>query len=64
MVNLGQGRWMCGVCSYESKFKTNLYNHVEVKHLKYQMLYTCEYCSRSYKSRNSYNVHMSMYHKQ
>ena len=62
MRNIGQGRWTCKVCNYESK-STNVYNHVEVRHLHHPMVYTCGVCAKNYKSRNSYNVHVSMYHK-
>ena len=62
MLNVGQGRWMCKVCDYVSK-STNVYNHVEVKHMTEQMVYSCSVCPKTYKSRNSFNVHMSMTHK-
>lgn len=63
MLNVGQGRWMCSICNYVSK-STNVYNHVEVRHTEQKIVYTCSVCAKSYKSRNSYSVHMSMYHKQ
>ncbi|XP_023340278.1 zinc finger protein 131 isoform X4 [Eurytemora carolleeae] len=62
MANVGQGRWMCQVCDYVSK-STNVYNHVEVKHMTEQMVYSCTVCPKTYRSRNSFNVHMSMTHK-
>jgi hypothetical protein len=44
---------------------TNVYYHIEGRHAAphLQARYDCELCGKAYRSRNSYNVHMSTYHK-
>ena len=61
MVNLGGGKWQCAVCSHVTK-STNLYYHIESKHVQVSG-YSCGLCNKFCKGRNSYNVHMSTYHK-
>lgn len=61
MVNLGGGKWQCAVCYHVTK-STNLYYHIESKHVQISG-YTCQICHKLCKSRNSYNVHMSTYHR-
>ena len=55
------GKWQCNDCGFIAK-STNLYYHIESKHVSVSS-YACEHCGKSYKSRNSYNVHMSTYHR-
>jgi len=61
MISLGGGKWQCAVCSHVTK-STNLYYHIESKHVQASG-YTCGLCNKFCKGRNSYNVHMSTYHK-
>eukprot|EP00092_Neocalanus_flemingeri_P030183 GFUD01032761.1.p1 GENE.GFUD01032761.1~~GFUD01032761.1.p1 ORF type:complete len:350 (+),score=66.95 GFUD01032761.1:371-1420(+) len=62
MVSLGGGKWQCAVCSHVTK-STNLYYHIESKHVQVSG-YSCNICGKFCKGRNSYNVHMSTYHKE
>merc|ERR1712059_130063 len=61
MLKLGGGQWQCAICSHVTK-STNLFYHIESKHVQ-GAGYTRPLCNKPCKSRNSYNVHMSMYHK-
>jgi len=61
MIALGGGQWQCQDCGYVAK-STNLFYHIESKHVE-GAGYLCPLCSKHFKSRNSYNVHMSTYHK-
>ena len=56
------GGWLCGDCGYFSNKKTNLYKHVESKHVEAQY-YNCEMCGKVLRGINSYNVHIYTHHK-
>ena len=50
---------VCTLCGHEGTGgKHNVLNHVESVHFPY-FNYQCDICSKSYKSRNAYNVHIS-----
>ena len=51
MVRLGGGLWQCADCDLKTK-SSNLYNHVESKHLDHPG-YNCQYCQKFCKSRHS-----------
>ena len=61
MVKVGQA-WRCTDCDYSSLKSSNLYRHIESKHVQTQF-YTCQICNRSFKGSNSFNVHMYNSHK-
>ena len=61
MKPVGSGKWSCVKCQYES-WSSNVYNHVESKHVG-NALYWCQLCQKELKGRNSFNGHMSRYHK-
>ena len=61
MVKVDQA-WRCADCEYSSLKSTNLYRHIESKHVQTQF-YTCQICRRSFKGSNSFNVHMYRDHK-
>ena len=54
------GLWSCTECGLSSGCKTDVFNHVESKHLKSS--YTCNYCGKVYASLNSLKSHVSRYH--
>ena len=56
------GAWHCVDCSYSSKLKSNVYKHVESKHVQPQ-IYHCNQCGRGFKGTNSYNVYIYTVHK-
>ena len=62
MSSVGQGMWMCHVCDYVSR-STNTFNHIEFYHMPQTMTYNCTACDKTFKTRNSFNVHKSTYHK-
>ena len=64
MSNVGRGQWMCLLCNYVSTKSTNTYNHIEVYHMTEGMIYNCDTCNKSFKTKNSLNVHKSKLHKQ
>jgi len=60
MVRLGGGLWQCADCDLKTK-SSNLYNHVESKHLD-QPGYNCQYCQKFCKSRHSLITHVHRFH--
>ena len=46
----------CAACGMASPFSSNIRAHVESQH--YSPGYTCEFCSKMFKIRKSYNIHM------
>ena len=56
------GGWKCTECDYVSNKKSNLYNHVEAKHVGGQLI-SCNYCGKVLKGVNSYSVHVSTNHR-
>ena len=61
MVKFGN-IWQCSDCDYSSSKSTNLYRHVESKHVATQF-YPCPKCGKHFKGSNSYSVHMYTAHK-
>ena len=61
--NLGRedGVFYCKVCNYRSNLKTNLTRHIET-HIE-GLSYSCSVCHKTFRSRNSLNVHKANYHK-
>lgn len=45
MQKTAVGSWTCLACSYSTSHKTNMYQHVEAKHVQTEG-YNCPYCSR------------------
>lgn len=52
----------CVVCSKLSKLKHHIKNHVEI-HVA-GLSYTCSYCGKPFKSKNSLTSHVSRWHRQ
>ena len=57
----GLSEFSCTVCKKIMRTKRHMENHVET-HIE-GLSHLCDHCGKSYKSRNSYNVHMSTYHR-
>ena len=55
------GGHYCRVCNYRSKDKTRVTNHIET-HIE-GLSYSCSVCDKTFRSRNSLNVHKSTFHK-
>ena len=53
--------WTCTDCSYSSKNKSNVYEHVESRHVG-SYGYHCQLCDKSCPSRNAFRIHNIRYH--
>ena len=56
----GLKMWTCSCCGYVSKKTTNMYKHIERKHLFLAL--KCNFCQKEFSSRNDCNVHIKTYH--
>lgn len=56
----GLKMWTCSCCGYVSKKTTNMYKHIERKHLFLAL--KCDYCQKEFSSRNDFNVHNKTFH--
>ena len=54
--------WSCNACGYNSKFKKNVTEHVESKHVNSPGLF-CSICNQFCKDRKSLRNHKYNYHK-
>merc|ERR1712029_1224237 len=57
-----EGDYICYHCGYLNKARQNMQKHVET-HLDGPG-HTCKYCSRTFKTTNSLNTHISVKHRQ
>ena len=62
MVKVGGGQWQCIDCSYVSKI-SNVYKHVEAKHVTEKNNYECSLCNRVLRGLNAFNNHIYKSHK-
>ena len=56
----GLKMWTCSCCGYVSKKTTNMYKHIERKHLLLAL--KCNFCLKEFSNRNDYNVHVKSFH--
>jgi len=56
----GLKMWTCSCCGYVSKKTTNMYKHIERKHLFLAL--KCDFCQKEFSSRNDFNVHIKTFH--
>ena len=56
MTFVGQGKWQCIDCGYESK-RNHVRDHVEAKHMENTLRYFCEYCSQALKNNKALQNH-------
>jgi len=62
MVSLGGGMWQCTDCELKTK-RTNLYNHIESKHVGDTAGHICGICGSFCKSKQALVMHKSRYHR-
>jgi len=56
------GGFLCVVCGYCNNLKYNMKKHIET-HIETPG-YTCKYCSKQFKTKNSLNTHTSLHHRE
>ena len=54
--------WRCTDCGYESKYKTNVSEHVESRHVQLTWA-VCNYCSSVCVNREALRNHVYKYHR-
>lgn len=57
-------QWECLLCHTFYKSRQKAFNHIEAKHLQDEAAYFCPYCPSTFKTQNSYYVHLSTSHKE
>ena len=62
MRHLGGSDWACTECDYRSNRSTNVYKHVESRHVTGQD-YICQYCGKVLRNLNSYDNHIYKEHR-
>ena len=63
MMEKNSEGWVCKRCGKLSKFKGDIKNHIEGKHIE-GMEHPCNTCGKVYRSRNSLRNHKSVSHKE
>lgn len=53
----------CSLCDFRSAVRINTINHIESKHFPGTFTYTCDYCMKTFLSKNSFSSHVSRNHK-
>ena len=56
----GLKMWTCSCCGYVSKKTTNMYKHIERKHLFLAL--KCDFCQKEFSNRNDFNIHNKNFH--
>ena len=56
-----EGVWYCSDCDYNSKKSTNLYEHIEARHVA--AAYCCVVCASHFKTKNTLRNHMYRQHR-
>ena len=60
--DIGGTVWKCTDCGYESKYKTNVTEHVESKHVTSAGV-VCNFCSSMCVNRKALRNHIYKYHR-
>jgi hypothetical protein len=53
---------LCLICG--TQIKSNMKRHFLDKHFDDGLIYKCPVCQKTYRTRNSFSVHVSNYHKE
>ena len=62
MEKIGSAKYECKICNKVIPHKTKMKLHIE-KHMD-GLSFPCELCGKTFRSRNSFNMHKSQNHKQ
>ena len=55
------GKWACCECDYSSKKNSNVYEHIEAKHIQGPG-YFCQECEKTCPTRKALRHHLARYH--
>jgi len=58
----GKCLYSCTLCGHTNSHRTTVVNHVESSH--FPSLHKCDYCDKTFKSKNSKKVHVSRNHRE
>ena len=64
LIDSGKTVFQCKVCGKTNLRKHHIVNHVEAVHFPHMFKYSCHYCGKEYKSKNSLDVHVSTSHRE
>ena len=53
----------CTLCDLENGVGNNVLNHVESQHFPGTFTYKCDFCEKTYQSKNALSVHVHRNHK-
>ena len=62
MTRNNDSKWSCTVCGKIVRDKTNLYQHIEAKHME-GVSHPCNNCGKTCSSRDALRQHISAHHK-
>ena len=56
LKNSGSSLWLCSDCDYSSKNNSNVYEHIEARHVG-SVGYHCSFCDKTCPTRNVIIIH-------
>ena len=59
--NSGPSLWLCSDCDYSSKNNSNVYEHIEARHVGSEG-YHCSFCDKTCPTRNAFRIHNVRHH--
>eukprot|EP00092_Neocalanus_flemingeri_P105522 GFUD01135280.1.p1 GENE.GFUD01135280.1~~GFUD01135280.1.p1 ORF type:complete len:362 (-),score=79.29 GFUD01135280.1:169-1254(-) len=62
-IQKSEGQWICLECGKASKWKTNIFEHIEATHVD-SPGYQCEICYKACKTKNALRSHKNREHKE
>lgn len=57
----GPSMWLCTECDYSSKNNSNVYEHIEARHVG-SAGYYCQFCDKTCPTRNAFRIHNVRHH--
>jgi len=59
-----QTGFKCDICHFSASSRHKVFCHLESKHFKDSAVtYACNYCEKTFSTRNAFGVHMTTYHR-
>ena len=62
IIVIGRSEFQCGECGQLASLKTNMWKHIESKHMAPQPT-PCMFCTKMCPSKNALASHVSRYHR-